>query len=76
VAASVKAFFERYRWNLALALVMSALKHSGFEEEKEWRLVSQYPDEALSTECHSAQAASESRRTLNCRSIRKKTRVG
>ena len=26
---------------------MSALKHKGFEEEKEWRLVSQYPEEAL-----------------------------
>lgn len=43
----IKAFFDRYQWNLALALVMSALKHSGFEEEREWRLVSQYPDEAL-----------------------------
>jgi hypothetical protein len=26
---------------------MSALKHTGFEEEKEWRLVSQYPSDAL-----------------------------
>ena len=47
VASRVTAFFKRYQWNLALALVMSALKHSGFREEKEWRLVSQYPDEAL-----------------------------
>lgn len=45
--SNVRAFFERYQWNLALALVMSALKHRGFEEGKEWRLVSQYPDEAL-----------------------------
>jgi hypothetical protein len=47
VPSRVRAFFARYQWNLALALVMSALKHHGFEEEKEWRLVSQYPDEAL-----------------------------
>jgi hypothetical protein len=47
VPSRVRAFFTRYQWNLALALVMSALKHRGFEEEQEWRLVSQYPDEAL-----------------------------
>ena len=47
VPSRVRAFFTRYQWNLALALVMSALKHRGFEEEREWRLVSQYPDEAL-----------------------------
>jgi hypothetical protein len=47
VPSRVRAFFARYQWNLALALVMSALKHRGFEEEREWRLVSQYPDEAL-----------------------------
>jgi len=47
VESRVKTFFDRYKWNLALALVMSALKHSGFEEEKEWRLVSQYPEDAL-----------------------------
>lgn len=47
VPARVRAFFRRYQWNLALALLMSALKHSGFQEEKEWRLVSQYPDDAL-----------------------------
>lgn len=46
-ASEMRAFFRRYNWNLALALVMSALKHSGFREEKEWRLVSQYPDDAL-----------------------------
>jgi hypothetical protein len=43
----IKAFADRYNWGLALALLMSALKHSGFEEEREWRLVSQYPDDAL-----------------------------
>lgn len=43
----LRAFSDRYQWNLALALVMSALKHSGFEEEREWRLVSQYPEESL-----------------------------
>jgi hypothetical protein len=47
VPSRIKAFFERYQWNLALALVMSALKHNGFEEEREWRLVSQYPEDAL-----------------------------
>ncbi|HEY5331777.1 MAG TPA: DUF2971 domain-containing protein [Acidobacteriaceae bacterium] len=47
VPSRVKSFLERYQWNLALALVMSALKHRGFKEEKEWRLVSQYPEEAL-----------------------------
>lgn len=47
VPSRVRAFFMRYQWNLALALVMSALKHRGFEEEREWRLVRQYPDEAL-----------------------------
>ena len=41
----LRVFFKDYQWKLALALVMSALKHRGFEEEKEWRLVSQYPDE-------------------------------
>jgi len=46
-ALRVRAFFTRYQWNLTLALVMSALKHRGFEEEREWRLVSQYPEEAL-----------------------------
>lgn len=43
----IRAFFERYQWGLAVALVVSAVKHPGFEEEKEWRLVSQYPDDAL-----------------------------
>jgi hypothetical protein len=47
VASRARAFFERYEWNLALALVMSALKHKGFEEEREWRLVSQYPNDGL-----------------------------
>ncbi|MGD0156851.1 MAG: DUF2971 domain-containing protein [Terracidiphilus sp.] len=47
VESRVRTFFQRYQWNLALALVMSALKHSGFEEEREWRLVSQYPEDAL-----------------------------
>lgn len=47
VPSRVRAFFTRYQWNLALALVMAALKHRGFEEEREWRLVSQYPEEAL-----------------------------
>jgi hypothetical protein len=45
MASRLKGFRELYHWNLALALAMSALKHQGFEEEKEWRLVSQYPDE-------------------------------
>ncbi len=40
-------FFTRYQWNLALTLAMSALKHEGFQEEQEWRLVSQYPEDAL-----------------------------
>jgi hypothetical protein len=47
VESRVRKFFERYNWNLTLALVMSALKHGGFEEEREWRLVSQYPEEGL-----------------------------
>jgi hypothetical protein len=46
-ASRIRAFVKRYNWGLALALVVSAVKHPGFEEEKEWRLVSQYPDEAL-----------------------------
>jgi hypothetical protein len=47
VETRIRAFVAHYRWNLGLALVMSALKHRGFEEEREWRLLSQYPDEAL-----------------------------
>jgi hypothetical protein len=47
VSSRLRVFFTRYQWNLALALVMSALKHHGFEEEREWRLVSQYPEQAL-----------------------------
>ena len=42
-----EAFFTRYQWHFALGLVMAALKHSGFEEEREWRLVSQYPEESM-----------------------------
>ena len=47
VSERLRAFFDRYQWHLALTLVMSALKHEGFDEEREWRLVSQYPEEAL-----------------------------
>lgn len=46
-SARVHAFFKRYQWGLALALVTSALKHSGFQEEREWRLVSQYPEDLM-----------------------------
>jgi hypothetical protein len=43
----LKLFFGRYEWSYALAMVTSSLKHHGFNEEKEWRLVSQYPGDAL-----------------------------
>ena len=43
----VKSLLQRYEWGYALAMVTSSLKHHGFNEEKEWRLVSQYPEEAL-----------------------------
>jgi hypothetical protein len=43
-----RAFFHRYQWHFVLALFISACKHSSFSEEKEWRLVSQYPDRLLS----------------------------
>jgi hypothetical protein len=33
----VREFVKRYQWNLALALVMSGLKHSEFDEEKACR---------------------------------------
>jgi hypothetical protein len=47
VPSKVPAFSTRFQRNLALALVMSTLKHRGFKEEREWRLVSQYSEEAL-----------------------------
>jgi hypothetical protein len=47
VESKLRAFFQAYQWRLALALITSALKHNGFEEEKEWRLVSQHPDDLL-----------------------------
>lgn len=47
VASRARASLKRRNWELALALVIAASKHRGFEEEREWRLVSQYPAEAL-----------------------------
>jgi Protein of unknown function (DUF2971) len=44
-AARAREHLERYQWNLALYTVVGALKHSGFKEEKEWRLISQYPND-------------------------------
>jgi hypothetical protein len=43
----IKGLLVRYQWSLALAMVTSSLMRAGFEEEMEWRLVSQYPDEVL-----------------------------
>ncbi|MDX6464193.1 MAG: hypothetical protein QOE55_7890 [Acidobacteriaceae bacterium] len=40
----LRGFFRRYGWHYALALFVSTCKHSSFAAEREWRLVSQYPD--------------------------------
>ncbi|MGF7183918.1 DUF2971 domain-containing protein [Tunturiibacter psychrotolerans] len=47
MADRIKAFFNRYQWQYTLALLSSSLKHKGFAEEEEWRLVSQYPDDLI-----------------------------
>jgi hypothetical protein len=47
VESTAGAWFTSYQWEFALISVVSSLKHEGFEEEREWRLVSQYPDESL-----------------------------
>jgi hypothetical protein len=39
------AFFTNYNWTYAFFLVNAALKHIGFKQEAEWRLISQRPED-------------------------------
>ena len=40
-----RQFREQYSWRYSSLLLNAALKDSGFKEEREWRLVSQYPED-------------------------------
>jgi hypothetical protein len=42
---TIRAFFANYNWTYAFLLVNAALKHIGFKEEAEWRLISQRPED-------------------------------
>lgn len=45
--SALKNLFEPYNWTFRLAIVLASLKHRGFEEEREWRLVSQHTQRLL-----------------------------
>ena len=47
VPGTLRVFFERYQWWYSLLVVSSAFKHEGFAEEREWRFVSQYPENLI-----------------------------
>ncbi len=48
----LRIFFSNYEWSLDLAILAASFKHKGFEEEGEWRLVSQRPEDLIQRLCY------------------------